>query len=196
MSGDPAPSRQEGQESAGTIAGSSGGGYRNDLDTCGAYIPLTEDVSKCLTSRNARNARNDGETETFVPVAFHARQDPIHGPVTPSLDVDGTSVAVAIAENQRGELRTMDVSPSLGGLGGLGGKVGQGYQATLQKNAVRRLTPREWERLQGFPDDYTLIDWRGALAPDGRRYKAIGNSMPVNVMAWLGERIKRASHGT
>lgn len=54
---------------------------------------------------------------------------------------------------------------------------------------VRRLTPRECERLQGFPDDYTLVPWRGGLLPDGPRYKALGNSMAVNVMRWIGQRI-------
>jgi DNA (cytosine-5)-methyltransferase 1 len=54
---------------------------------------------------------------------------------------------------------------------------------------VRRLTPRECERLQGFPDDYTLIPYRGKPAADGPRYKALGNSMATNVMRWLGERI-------
>jgi DNA (cytosine-5)-methyltransferase 1 len=52
--------------------------------------------------------------------------------------------------------------------------------------AVRRLTPRECERLQGFPDDYTKIS---AKAADGPRYKALGNSMAVPVMRWIGERI-------
>lgn len=58
--------------------------------------------------------------------------------------------------------------------------------------AVRRLTPVECERLQGFPDDYTKIPWRGKDAdqcPDGPRYKALGNSMAVPVMRWIGERI-------
>ena len=55
--------------------------------------------------------------------------------------------------------------------------------------AVRRLTPRETERLQGFPDDYTLITYRGKPAADGPRYRAIGNSMAVPVMRWLGQRI-------
>lgn len=55
--------------------------------------------------------------------------------------------------------------------------------------AVRRLTPRECERLQGFPDDYTLIEYRGKLAADGPRYRALGNSMAVPVMRWIGERI-------
>ncbi|EAB7501067.1 Dam family site-specific DNA-(adenine-N6)-methyltransferase [Salmonella enterica subsp. enterica serovar Newport] len=60
---------------------------------------------------------------------------------------------------------------------------------------VRRLTPVECERLQGFPDNHTLISWRGkatADCPDGPRYKAIGNSMAVPVMRWIGERIASA----
>ena len=56
---------------------------------------------------------------------------------------------------------------------------------------VRRLTPRECERLQGFPDDYTDIPYRNKEhAPDGARYKALGNSMAVPVMRWIGERIQ------
>jgi site-specific DNA-cytosine methylase len=61
-----------------------------------------------------------------------------------------------------------------------------------QAMAVRRLTPRECERLQGFKDDHTLIPWRGKPAeqcPDGPRYKALGNSMAVPCMAWIGKRI-------
>jgi DNA (cytosine-5)-methyltransferase 1 len=54
---------------------------------------------------------------------------------------------------------------------------------------VRRLTPRECERLQGFIDDYTAITYRGRPAADGPRYGVIGNSMPVPVMRWLGRRI-------
>jgi DNA (cytosine-5)-methyltransferase 1 len=57
-------------------------------------------------------------------------------------------------------------------------------------SSVRRLTPRECERLQGFPDDYTLIPWRRGMASDGPRYKALGNSMAVPVMAWIGRRIE------
>jgi site-specific DNA-cytosine methylase len=55
---------------------------------------------------------------------------------------------------------------------------------------VRRLTPCECERLQGFPDDYTLIPVKGKPAADGPRYKALGNSMACNVMHWIGERIQ------
>jgi DNA (cytosine-5)-methyltransferase 1 len=56
---------------------------------------------------------------------------------------------------------------------------------------VRRLTPRECERLQGFPDDYTRIPYRGKPAADGPRYKALGNSMAVPVVRWIGARIQQ-----
>jgi len=69
-------------------------------------------------------------------------------------------------------------------------------QAIAQDSGVRRLTPRECERLQGFPDDYTRIAWRGKSAescPDSPRYKALGNSMAVPVMRWIGQRIDTAT---
>jgi site-specific DNA-cytosine methylase len=67
--------------------------------------------------------------------------------------------------------------------------------AVMQTNmAVRRLTPVECERLQGFPDGYTNIPWRKQPeSPDGPRYKSLGNSMAVPVMAWIGRRIADAS---
>lgn len=65
---------------------------------------------------------------------------------------------------------------------------GVGWQAT-----VRKLLPIECERLMGFPDNWTRISWKGKPdeeCPDAPRYKACGNSMCVNVMAWIGERIE------
>jgi DNA (cytosine-5)-methyltransferase 1 len=65
--------------------------------------------------------------------------------------------------------------------------------AVLQTMAIRRLTPKECERLQGFPDDWTKIPYRNKPAdqcPDGPRYKACGNSMAVPVMRWIGTRIQ------
>ena len=70
---------------------------------------------------------------------------------------------------------------------------GQRYDAEAA-TAVRRLTPVECERLQGFPDNFTRIPWRGKPAeqcPDSPRYKALGNSMAVPVMAWIGQRIQQ-----
>lgn len=96
--------------------------------------------------------------------------------------------AVAFHENQRAEVTFNDTAGSLK-VGG--GKPGQGYPAIQSAMSVRRLTPRECERLQGFPDDYTLITYRGKPAADGPRYRALGNSMAVPCMRWLGERIQQ-----
>jgi DNA (cytosine-5)-methyltransferase 1 len=75
--------------------------------------------------------------------------------------------------------------------GGDGGR----HDGVMQTNmAVRRLTPVECERLQGFPDGYTNIPWRKKdESPDGPRYKALGNSWAVPVVRWIGERIAKAA---
>jgi site-specific DNA-cytosine methylase len=68
------------------------------------------------------------------------------------------------------------------------------HAAVVQSMAVRRLTPRECERLQGFPDDYTKISWKkkpSSECPDGPRYKALGNSMAVPCMNWIGRKIDK-----
>jgi len=78
-------------------------------------------------------------------------------------------------------------------------KVGSGGSSgnppgVVASMAVRRLTPRECERLQGFPDDYTRISWKKKPAdecPDGPRYKALGNSMAVPCMNWIGRKIDK-----
>lgn len=100
---------------------------------------------------------------------------------------------VAFHENQRAEVALNDTA---GSLKRAGGKPGQGYPAAMVAMQVRRLTPRECERLQGFPDDYTLIPYRGKPAADGPRYKALGNSMAVPVVRWIGQRIARVDELT
>lgn len=104
---------------------------------------------------------------------------------------------VAFAANQRGEARLQ------GGDGDVAGAVpasrsGKQVNGVVCGYEVRRLTPRECERLQGLPDDWTLVPYRSKPAdecPDGPRYKAIGNSMAVPVMRWIGERIEAAERG-
>jgi len=99
--------------------------------------------------------------------------------------------AVAFAQNSRDEIRLEGGDGQrTGALSTGGGKPGQGTPMIATNYAVRRLTPTECERLQGFPDDHTLIPFRGKPAADGPRYKAIGNSMAVPVMHWLGKRIQ------
>jgi DNA (cytosine-5)-methyltransferase 1 len=75
--------------------------------------------------------------------------------------------------------------------GGQGGRM----DGVMQNMAVRRLTPIECERLQGFPNSYTDIKPQGKPTPDGHRYKALGNSMAVPVMKWIGERINQYEKG-
>jgi DNA (cytosine-5)-methyltransferase 1 len=76
----------------------------------------------------------------------------------------------------------MDVSAQLTAGGG---KPGEGYPAALDNHRPRRLTPRECERLQSFPDDWTLVDGMA----DGPRYRMMGNAVTVNVAEWIGKRI-------
>jgi hypothetical protein len=94
---------------------------------------------------------------------------------------------IAFAQNQRDEVRIMQVA------GALAAEPGTKQQTYLaQTMAVRRLTPVECERLQGFPDGYTNIPWRKKdESPDGPRYKALGNSWAVPNVRWIGQRIQK-----
>lgn len=94
----------------------------------------------------------------------------------------GVPPAIAFTQNQMG-----DVCPAMGTNQNATGRNTPKVKTGMQ---VRRLTPRECERLQGFPDDYTKIPFRGGQASDGPRYKALGNSMAVPVMRWIGKRIE------
>ncbi|EBA9400210.1 Dam family site-specific DNA-(adenine-N6)-methyltransferase [Salmonella enterica] len=154
------------------------------------------------TACTAHGVRMDFDTETF---AVHGTQDPDtnhelahtlgrnHGQENAIITEPYTIAIRGREEGSTVEVRNDGTANALltpnGGRAGIGvGAVGWGMQ-------VRRLTPVECERLQGFPDNHTLIPWRGKVAadcPDGPRYKAIGNSMAVPVMRWIGERIAAA----
>jgi DNA (cytosine-5)-methyltransferase 1 len=100
-------------------------------------------------------------------------------------------VAQSFAQNQLGECRVGDVFNTLNTNSNASGR---NTPMLMTQMAVRRLTPTECERLQGFPDGYTQIPWRNKSAedcPDGPRYKALGNSWAVPVVAWIGERIAK-----
>ena len=117
-------------------------------------------VAKCLTTRTGQ--AYDAGTETLLPI------------------------------KATGETTLSDVTMSLTASYGAGG-ADLATKPMICTSAVRRLTPRECERLQGFSDDYTKISWRGKEpedCPNGHRYKAMGNSMAVPVMRWIGERIQ------
>jgi DNA (cytosine-5)-methyltransferase 1 len=135
----------------------------------------------------------DSKDEYIVPVAYGIDEEQnaaeeLMGTLKARTDGGGFEAAVAI--------RTAQTSSNGWGIGideqsfTLDGAQGQAVQTATQ---VRRLTPRECERLQGFPDDYTQVPYRNKPAADGPRYKALGNSMAVPVVRWIGERIERVS---
>jgi DNA (cytosine-5)-methyltransferase 1 len=102
------------------------------------------------------------------------------------------AVAFTVGNAARGQgpSPSSEVFPTL--KSGEGRGLDDQWPSVMTNMTVRRLTPRECERLQGFPDDWTMIPYRGKppeQCPDGPRYKALGNSMACNCMAWIGERI-------
>jgi DNA (cytosine-5)-methyltransferase 1 len=126
--------------------------------------------------------RRDAETETLLPVGGFFDNEANVAVVKP---------VIGFYPTEGRDLKGFDnVCPTL--------KVGtNGPSGTppgvAQSMSVRRLTPTECERLQGFPDRHTAISWKGKPAsecPDGPRYKALGNSMACNVMRWIGRRIE------
>lgn len=97
---------------------------------------------------------------------------------------------VAFAQNSRDEVRLQGGDGQI--VGALAAQPGMKQTTYVATSAVRRLTPVECERLQGFPDGYTDIPWRGkGNSPDGPRYKALGNSWAVPKFVWLGQRIQK-----
>jgi DNA (cytosine-5)-methyltransferase 1 len=162
---DSPPRREAGQGSTYDIApciAASGRGFERTGDTRGQDCLIPHTVgSLCADSH---------------PIAFSCKD---HGFYQPAVATDLYNGAI-----------DGDVTHSI--QVGNGNAMG-GVPSAITSMQVRRLTPTECERLQGFPDGHTLIPWRNKPAedcPDGPRYKALGNSMAVPVMRWIGERIQ------
>lgn len=103
----------------------------------------------------------------------------------------GEHLVLALTERTRADGRNLESQENLAYCLTNPGSGGRPHSKLIQDvtTQVRRLTPLECERLQGFPDDWTLVPYHGKLAKDGPRYRAIGNSMAVPVVRWIGERI-------
>ena len=129
------------------------------------------------------------------PICVNARENPIHTSGK-SLPLGAQDRGHAVAFNASDRRQGVDTVCEDGTCPTVVSKAGTGGGNTpmlATQMQVRRLTPRECERLQGMPDDHTRIPWRNKPAgecPDTPRYKAIGNSMAVPVMRWIGERIQ------
>jgi len=202
---DTPPSREAGEG----VAGEAGGCAPFDMQAFGEYgRGLTASTLKmrdykdamdlvvhgtqdpCVSDKAFALGRNNGqenvicETQFGVEVAgtLTARYDSL-----PCSDRGANMVAYGVNGDETPKVMK-EQSPTLRAEQG-----GEGRWCMTPDAQVRRLTPVECERLQGFPDGHTLIPWRGKPAsecPDGPRYKAIGNSKAVPVVRWLGLRIK------
>lgn len=174
--------------------GNSTGGDRppgTDADTADSLIVVHgtqyPDIQIDQAHPLGRNSGQENAICQFGTVAgtLTARHDS-----SPCADRGMNVVSVALRGREGGA--TAELGDDLAGT--LRASTGGGDKAhALISSAVRRLTPTECERLQGFKDDYTLIPWRGKPAddcPDGPRYKAIGNSKAVPVVRWIGQRIQ------
>ena len=146
----------------------------------------------------------DGGTQavSYAIQAGALRTNPASGPDGVGVQADRAYTlearaevqAVAFAENSRAEVRLEGGDGSrCGAISTGGGKPGQGVPMVAQTMQVRRLTPTECARLQGFPDDYLDIPYRNKPAADSPKYKALGNSWAVPVVRWIGKRIQEAA---
>lgn len=216
---DPPPRREEGPNAAcGTLTSAHGGSDIKHAQA-GQLIPIAFggnntrgpiEVATALNAHGGPMGRMDFESETFVAVPDDAatltrgaesagkggcagrRREDDHNLVAHTLRADGFDAS----EDGTGRgtplvpvAQTLTASWHRSQEQKAGDNVGL-MNPIRHALGVRRLTPTECERLQGFPDGYTQVPYRGKPAADGPRYKAIGNSMACNVMRWVGRRIE------
>lgn len=166
-----------------------------------AFRPTQDPISSSDGSTHAMGCGSKGGAATVAqPIGFGAQMS------VPQTDVDLMQTLqaknpMAVAQPVATDIKQIQWASGGGKLENdtaqaLGSNAEHNYQFARIAMQVRRLTPTECERLQGFPDGYTAIPWRKKPAsecPDGPRYKALGNSWAVPVVRWIGQRIKRAS---
>mgnify|MGYP003144213191 CR=1 FL=1 len=204
------------EEPAGTTtAGAGGGASASHWDGEGAHpkagtgggnLPIVLEQKKdshdevtgtlCADTHPGSYSGQDAYQNKLIPqsaIGFSSNisePDALEERIPPQKRAGGNAPAVAFEPGKlaRGLPQTLkEQSPTLRA------KPGDNHPAVTTAQTVRRLTPVECERLQGFPDNHTQIPWRGKPAeqcPDGSRYKALGNSMAVPVIRWLGQRIQ------
>lgn len=154
------------------------------------------EISPTLRAAGHDKSHANGGSMPAVAFNWNAQVDQMNfsPEITPTLTrsqeaaIGPVAFQTRIARNGRGQRE--EISPTLNGSDA--GATSDMRPCVQVGMAVRRLTPRECERLQGFPDHYTDIPVgkKNKMAPDGPRYEALGNSMAVPCMAWIGRRIK------
>ena len=193
MRRDTAPSREAGKEVA-PDAGAS--------PEFGGMSPVAGTLA-ASTGGMTRPAGNANELDFCIPISIHPHcigRAPEAGPQGKEYLLDGSAYCM----DSRGQPQAVaqpigldeEQNAIIDAFGTLKARTaGGGFEGSVMQTnmAVRRLTPVECERLQGFPDNYTNIPWRKKdESPDGPRYKALGNSWAVPVVAWIGKRIQEA----
>ena len=175
----------------------------------GNAVEPMHDIAPCLTKADQHGVAHPMPINTMIALRHNALGERtgfgIGEEGDPAFTITkGHSHAVAYAfdslssnsmksSNPHSGCNQVEVSKTLDTSRGLDPSCNQGGIGVNQSMAVRRLTPVECERLQGFPDNYTNIPWRKKPdAPDGPRYKALGNSWAVPNVRWIGQRIKLA----
>src|SRR5690606_24775514 len=196
--GDSPPSRETGERTAPTLAARtrSGGGLGTDTELDGRLISFNWQTggNGMLSPRPTHtDALHVGQTPAVAfPVmaagAGGANGAGISDAGSPMFALDTTGAqAIAFAQDQRDELRDLgDVA------GGLQAEPGMKQQTYVTRPTVRRLTPLECERLQGFPDHWTAVPGNS----DTQRYKQLGNAVAVPVVEWILGNIVKAEAGT
>ncbi len=181
-------------------------GFDASEDGTGRGTPLVPVISPCLTGNYGKQPDNSDTSAgpMLLPVAigFYGNDSGNDAteelaPTLRSMDGGGGNhPAVAFTERGREQGRTFECQEDLAYCvtnPGSGGRT-HSRQVMTPKMAVRRLTPRECERLQGFEDDYTAVPYRGKPAADGPRYRALGNSWAIPCVRWIFERMEIVDH--
>ena len=179
LRGDSAPSREAG-EAASAIVSSGPPGSRRD------------DEVSLVPTLTRHHGRMNGTDEAFVLQAGHTKSNGLGVSTAVAMTVEAASHSGDKGDGGVNTTMVAEVAPCLTGNYGKqpdNSDTNAGPMLATVGMAVRRLSPVECERLQGFPDGYTDIRQRGKPTPDGPRYKALGNSMAVPCMAWIGKRI-------
>lgn len=177
-------------------------GIRLDFDTETFAVHGTQDPdTNCELAHTL--GRNNGQENACIAFSYKDSGADATSDLSPTIRAGNhdkshansgqpPAIAMTYTAPAIGHFKADNISSTLTKSAGQGNGETQNGAFVLKNMDVRRLTPIECERLQGFPDNHTLIGWRGKDAdecPDGPRYKAIGNSMAVPVMRWIGERI-------
>jgi DNA (cytosine-5)-methyltransferase 1 len=162
--------------------------------TGGGNVPVALQPIALAENTIGRQPHNGGNGDGFTDGGpmYTLNATGVHGVAQPiAYAFDSLSSNSMKSANPISGCNEVDVSKTLDTSRGLDPSCNQGGIGVAQSMAVRRLTPVECERLQGFPDSYTDIKSKNKPTPDGPRYKALGNSMAVPVMAWIGQRIEQ-----